>query len=174
MATVHQREIDGLRAVAVLAVILYHGFPGLLPGGFTGVDIFFVISGYLISGIIWNKLEEGRFSLLDFYDRRVRRIVPALLVVFICTTAIAAWMFFPADLKEYGRSLLTSSASVANVGFYRRGGYFDGDVAFMPLLHTWSLAVEEQFYFVLPFILLALHRWAKNFAIPSTSFRNFK
>lgn len=161
----YRPEIDGLRCVAVMAVLAYHF--GLLEaeGGFVGVDVFFVISGYLITGIVWSEVRAQRFSLIKFYERRVRRIFPALAAVLIVTTAVAALVQMPLDFKDYGESLFAVTIFASNFFFYLRTGYFNGEAEIRPLLHTWSLAVEEQFYFFLPLLLHALNS-RRQWAVP--------
>lgn len=153
-------HIDGLRCVAVLAVLLFHfGVPGL-GGGYVGVDIFFVISGYLITSIIRSELvETGGFRFGNFYARRVRRILPALIVTLLTTTVLAVLSLTPADLVAYGKSLLASALSVSNLLFWSESGYFDAASQTKPLLHTWSLSVEEQFYLLWPAFLFLCHRF---------------
>ncbi|AJC22645.1 acyltransferase family protein [Pandoraea pulmonicola] len=155
MANTYYKHIDGLRAIAVLSVFLYHlGFPGI-TGGFVGVDIFFVISGYLITGIILPELQEtGRFSFVGFYFRRAKRIFPALAVTLVTSFALAVWLLPPAKFKLFGGTFAAAAASVANIFLYRQAGYFDIFSKTNPLLHTWSLGVEEQFYIVWPVLLL--------------------
>ncbi len=149
----YRRDIDGLRAVAVIMVVWFHAFPNTLKGGFVGVDIFFVISGYLISGIIFAALDAKTFSLVHFYQRRARRILPALLVV-IAVTLIAGWLIMtPDELSELGKHAASATLFVANITYWQQSGYFDSAAEFKPLLHLWSLGVEEQFYFLLPPIL---------------------
>jgi peptidoglycan/LPS O-acetylase OafA/YrhL len=151
----YRADIDGLRAVSITLVVLFHfGLAGL-PGGFVGVDVFFVISGYLITGILLREIEAGSFSLLTFYERRVRRILPALIAVILVTLFAGALVLLPGDYKETARSAIYSAFSLANVYFLRNTGYFDNAADTMPLLHIWSLAVEEQFYIIWP-VLLAL------------------
>jgi peptidoglycan/LPS O-acetylase OafA/YrhL len=159
-ASDYRPDIDGLRAVAVLAVVVYHARSTVLPGGFVGVDIFFVISGYLISRIIFTRLERRSFSLLDFYRRRALRNAPAMFAVVGATLAAAHWMMLPRDSADVARASVFSAASLANVYFwlYPKAGYFDADVREMPLLHLWSLGVEEQFYLLWPLVLLAIGR----------------
>lgn len=156
MTPKYRADIDGLRAIAVGGVVLYHAFKTGLPGGYIGVDIFFVISGYLITTIIANEALAGKFSILTFYERRFRRILPALGAMLLVTTIAAVIILPPGELREYGRSLVSVGAFASNVEFWWQGGYFDGPAEDKPLLHTWSLAVEEQFYIVWPLIAAAL------------------
>lgn len=154
----YRPEIDGLRAVAVLVVILFHAGLGV-PGGFVGVDVFFVISGFLITSLILKDLQQNRFSLVLFWERRARRILPAALVVTL-SALVAGWFFLiPRDYVALGRSAAHQAIFSAN--FYFRGtiGYFNDATDKMPLLHTWSLAVEEQFYMIVPLLLLGLFRF---------------
>ncbi|MGC0152410.1 acyltransferase family protein [Chromobacterium vaccinii] len=155
----YRRDIDGLRALAVLAVVLYHAFPNRLPGGFVGVDVFFVISGYLISGIIFSNLSAQRFSLLDFYQRRVRRLFPSLLLV-MAFCLLNGWLNqLPPDFKQLGKHMAAGSSFVSNLVLWAESGYFDAASATKPLLHLWSLGIEEQFYLVWPLLLwLTFHR----------------
>ncbi|MGR3480188.1 acyltransferase family protein [Salipiger marinus] len=155
----YRSDIDGLRAIAVLAVVVYHfGFPGL-PGGFTGVDVFFVISGFLIGGILWREREAmGRIRLGRFYLRRFRRLAPAFFVMALVTTALASALLLPFEFREFGKTLIAATVYLSNVLFFRQAGYFDAASEDKPLLHTWSLAVEEQFYIVLPLLLLLFAR----------------
>lgn len=149
----YRPEIDGLRAIAVLAVLIFHTFPNYLPGGYVGVDIFFVISGYLISGILISELESHSFSLLNFYKRRVRRIFPALLLVFLFCTLLGWIILTPAEYELFGTHMIAGGAFVPNILFWREAGYFDKEAITKPLLHLWSLGVEEQFYLVWPLLL---------------------
>jgi peptidoglycan/LPS O-acetylase OafA/YrhL len=157
----YRPDIDGLRAVAVSAVILYHVWPTSIPGGFIGVDIFFVISGYLISLQIFKSLRDGTFSLADFYRRRIRRIAPAMLLVLLFTLIASELLLRPTDAEAVSRSGLWTIASMANVYFwlFEDTGYFAAAAEELPLLHYWSLGVEEQFYIVWPLILLLTARW---------------
>lgn len=143
----YRRDIDGLRAIAVMPVVSFHaGIPGF-SGGFIGVDIFFVISGYLITKILYQEVLENRFSISAFYARRIRRIFPALFVVLAAVIAAGWFILTPYDMGNLGRSVLATTLFSSNFLFWKTtGGYFDGDSATLPLLHTWSLAVEEQFY----------------------------
>lgn len=154
----YRPQIDGLRAVAVLAIILFHFDPRIVPGGYLGVDIFFVISGFLITSFIMADLERGAFSLLQFYERRVRRILPALFVVLAATLPFAALYLLPSQQAAHARSLLATLFFSSNILFWTETGYFTAEADLKPLLHTWSLAVEEQFYLFFPVILLALWR----------------
>lgn len=146
----YRADIDGLRAIAVLAVVIFHASPRWLPGGFTGVDIFFVISGFLISTIISDELVGRTFSYRDFYSRRIRRLFPALLVVLTATLAFGWWILLEDEFRSLGRQVLSSTLFVANFSFWKEAGYFDTAVETKPLLHLWSLAVEEQFYLIWP------------------------
>lgn len=154
----YRPEIDGLRAFAVLPIVLFHiGFPGL-EGGFVGVDIFFVISGFLITGILARELGSARFSLARFYERRIRRILPALFAMVACTGLAAWWLFLPDDLLEFGKSAIATLLFACNFLFARQVDYFAAPALFKPLLHCWSLAVEEQFYLFFPLLLAGLWR----------------
>ena len=159
----YRPDIDGLRAIAVLAVIAFHASPQTVPGGFAGVDIFFVISGYLISGILLRELAAGTFRFRDFYARRIRRILPAYIVVAVFTLALSTWLLIPNDYIFYTTSLAASWAFVSNVFFSMLSwGYFGARTEEFPLLHTWSLSVEEQFYFIYPMLLLLLTRYVRR------------
>ena len=154
----YRADIDGLRALAIVPVVLYHyGMPGV-TGGFVGVDVFFVISGYLITGIIAAEIRAGTFTLAGFYERRIRRIFPALLVVTLASFAIGCVLLAPGPLKELGSEMVWSSFFSTNIWFFKKDGYFDGTAGMRPLLHSWSLAVEEQFYIVIPLLL----RWTAS------------
>jgi peptidoglycan/LPS O-acetylase OafA/YrhL len=154
----YRPDIDGLRAVAVSAVLLYHAFPTLLPGGFIGVDVFFVISGYLITQLVTNELRPGTFSLRAFYERRVRRIVPPLLLVLALCGAFGWFIMTPLELEVLGNTIKWSAAFLANSYFAGSAGYFESTSYSSPLLHLWSLGVEEQFYLVWPLLLIAAAR----------------
>lgn len=154
----YRPDIDGLRTLAVVPVILFHAGASWLPGGFIGVDIFFVISGYLISSILLREIAAGNFSFLRFYERRLRRIIPALLVVLIVTVAVFQLIALPDQAKSTAESGIAGLLSISNVYFWRTSGYFAPAAEFMPLLHTWSLGVEEQFYLLFPVVLLVLAR----------------
>jgi peptidoglycan/LPS O-acetylase OafA/YrhL len=154
----HRREIDGLRALAVVPVILFHAGVSGFSGGFVGVDIFFVISGYLITSIIINDLALGRFSLVTFYERRARRILPALYLVIGLCIPLAWFLLLPRDMVDFSRSVAAVALFVSNILFWRETGYFDVAAELKPLLHTWSLSVEEQYYLLFPLVLVALWR----------------
>lgn len=149
----YRPDIDGLRAIAVLSVIIYHAYPSLLTGGYVGVDIFFVISGFLISGIITDELRNGRFSFMNFYVRRIRRIFPALILVLSATLLFGWFALLPDELKELGKHTLAGVFFVSNLILWGEAGYFDRAAELKPLLHLWSLGVEEQFYIFWPLML---------------------
>ncbi len=155
----YRPDIDGLRAVAVVPVVLYHADVALFGGGFVGVDVFFVISGYLITRLLLADLDTGRFSLIHFYERRARRILPALFFVMAATVLIGAVFFGPSRFEDFAESILPTLVFGSNIYFWiDAGDYFGPGPVFEPLLHTWSLAVEEQFYLVFPLLLLFMHR----------------
>lgn len=152
----YRPEIDGLRAVAVLSVILFHTGLGITPGGYVGVDIFFVISGFLITNIIFQELNKGSFSLTTFYERRMRRIFPAFFFVVFVSTLAAWFILTPGELKDYSQSVLASSIFLSNIYFFLKTDYFATNSEELPLLHTWSLSLEEQFYVFFPLLMIAL------------------
>ncbi len=167
----YRPEIDGLRAIAVTSVILFHAEFSLvggnpISGGFLGVDVFFVISGYLISSIILRTLDDQSFSILNFYERRARRILPILFAVMLATLPLAWAFLYPQELIEYSKSLLYSIFFSSNVLFFSEDPYWAADSALKPFLHTWSLAVEEQFYVVMPVLMIVLHKYAKKALLP--------
>lgn len=168
----YRSEIDGLRAVAVVPVILFHAGFEVFSGGFVGVDVFFVISGYLITTIIISEIDEGEFSLLNFYERRARRILPALFFVMLCCLPFAWFLLSPSDMKDFSQSLVAVATFSSNILFWRESGYFDTAAELKPLLHTWSLAVEEQFYILFPLFLMAAWRFGRR-AIVWTLFAAF-
>ena len=149
----YRRDIDGLRAIAVLAVIGFHAFPRLVPGGFVGVDIFFVISGYLISTIILTAVNAGRFSFATFYARRIRRIFPALIVVLTACYAAGWFLLYAEPFEQLGKHIAGGAGFVSNYVLWRESGYFDADAETKPLLHLWSLGIEEQFYLAWPLMV---------------------
>lgn len=158
----YRPEIDGLRAIAVIPVILFHAGVQLFSGGFVGVDIFFVISGYLITTIILTELETSRFSLLKFYERRARRILPALYVVMASCLPFAWLWLMPSDAKEFSNSVMAVLAFTSNIFFWQNSNYFDAGSDLKPLLHTWSLGVEEQFYVLFPIFLMLAWRLGRK------------
>src|ERR1700737_4814697 len=154
----YRPDIDGLRAIAVILVVNFHAFPEAMPGGFIGVDIFFVISGFLITGIIVRELDQQRFSLLAFYNRRIRRIFPALIVV-LCAALVLGWLWMlPAAYAQLSSDVFASAAFLSNVALLLQSGYFDIESSKKPLLHLWSLGIEEQFYLFWPLILVLVGR----------------
>ncbi|MGZ5621549.1 MAG: acyltransferase family protein [Methylobacter sp.] len=161
----YRREIDGLRALAVLPVILFHAGFKSLSGGFVGVDIFFVISGYLITSIILSEKQAGTFSFTNFYERRARRILPPLFLVMLACLPLAYLWLMPDHMEEFSRSLIYVPLFVSNMFFLKQSGYFDVAVELKPLLHTWSLAVEEQYYLFFPIILLLIWRLPRRWKI---------
>lgn len=149
----YRPDIDGLRALAVLAVVGFHFSPNWITGGFIGVDIFFVISGYLISSIIFEKLSQDNFSFTEFYSRRIKRIFPALILVFI-VCIIAGWFtLFDYEYQKLGEHIAAGGGFVSNLVYWGEAGYFDTTAETKPLLHLWSLGIEEQFYIVWPFLI---------------------
>ncbi len=161
----YRREIDGLRAVAVLPVVLFHAGVETFSGGFAGVDVFFVISGFLITSLILHEVADGTFTLARFYERRARRILPALLlIVLVCTPFAYLWMM-PDQVKSFTASVLGTLLSGSNFVFYFQSGYFDHAAELKPLLHTWSLAVEEQFYILFPLLFVFLLRRGRAWTV---------
>lgn len=154
---VYRPDIDGLRAAAVFAVMLFHAFPAALPGGFVGVDVFFVISGYLISGILLVDLGTDRFSFRHFYARRIRRIFPALVVVLLATYGMGWFSLYGDEYRELAKHIVAGAGFVSNWASWTEAGYFDQAAEAKPLLHLWSLGVEEQFYIVWPLLLWAAY-----------------
>ncbi len=161
----YRPEIDGLRSLAVIPVILYHAGFTVFGGGYVGVDVFFVISGYLITSIILNELEAGTFSLIHFYERRARRILPALFTVLFFCVAMAWFCLLPEAMRRFSESLVAVSVFASNIFFYKTTSYFDPAADLKPLLHTWSLAVEEQYYVVFPLFLMLAWRFGKRWAM---------
>ncbi|MDA9805630.1 acyltransferase [Gammaproteobacteria bacterium] len=158
----YRAEIDGLRALAVIPVILFHAGFVLFSGGFVGVDVFFVISGYLITTILIEDIENNQFSIISFYERRARRILPALFFIMFICIPFALILMLPSQVEYFSRSLIAVSLFVSNILFWRESGYFDAAAEEKPLLHTWSLAVEEQYYLLFPIFLMFAWRFGKN------------
>lgn len=158
----YRKEIDGLRAIAVIPVVLFHAGFEWFSGGFVGVDVFFVISGFLITSIILKELDQANFSITNFYERRARRILPALFLLMLVCLPFAWFLLLPHELVDFGKSLVAVSTFSSNFLFWQESNYFSADSELMPLLHTWSLAVEEQFYVVFPLLLLLLWRFGKS------------
>ena len=156
MSISYRAEVDGLRTIAVLSVVIFHLGGTPLVGGFTGVDIFFVISGFLITSNILKETDNKTFSFKRFYEKRIRRLFPALFATVIVSTVVAYFLFMPSELKDFGQSMAAAVTYSSNLFFYISSDYFEGPSELKPLLHTWSLAVEEQFYIVYPFLLVFL------------------
>jgi peptidoglycan/LPS O-acetylase OafA/YrhL len=155
----YRKEIDGLRAIAILPVIFFHAGSNWVTGGFVGVDVFFVISGFLITSLLLAEREAGSFSLTNFYERRARRILPALFCVILVCLPFAWFWMLPYQLKEFSQSLVAVATFASNILFWKQSGYFDVSAELKPLLHTWSLAVEEQYYVVFPLLVMMLWRF---------------
>ncbi len=161
--TKYRPDIDGLRAIAVSSVVLYHAWPKRVIGGFVGVDVFFVISGYLISSILMSELERGKFSIFDFYSRRIRRIFPALLAVLTVTLGFGWYVMLHAEFRQLGKHVAAGSVFISNLMLWSESGYFDNLGITKPLLHLWSLGVEEQFYLFWPLLLWVVFKWRFRF-----------
>ena len=153
----YRPDIDGLRALAVTAIIAFHLGISRISGGFVGVDIFYVISGFLIGHIVVGEIEEGTFSIWRFYQRRLKRILPALFAMVAFTTLATLFILFPVELSDYARSMIATTLWVANVYFWQTTNYFRIDKT-TPLLHCWSLGVEEQYYLVFPLLMALVFR----------------
>ena len=164
----YRADIDGLRAIAVLGVVIYHAFPSFLRGGFTGVDVFFVISGFLISNIILKELANNTFCFVDFYSRRIRRIFPCLFVVLLATLAFGWVVLFPDEFKALGKHTAGGGGFISNLLYWQESGYFDSSAESKPLLHLWSLGIEEQFYIFFP--LLMFFGWKKKLGLIKSIF----
>lgn len=163
----YRRDIDGLRAVAILPIVIFHIFPSLIPGGFIGVDVFFVISGYLISSIIIDGLAAEKFSFANFYARRIKRIFPAMIVVMACCLAFGWFALLPDEFEHLGKYVLGGSAFADNIVLWREAGYFDRATDLKPLVHLWTLGVEEQFYLLYPFLFWLA--WRARFNLLATA-----
>jgi peptidoglycan/LPS O-acetylase OafA/YrhL len=149
----YRADIDGLRAIAVLSVVAFHAFPGSLRGGFIGVDVFFVISGFLISTIVFENLDSGTFSFATFYSRRIRRIFPALFLVLLASLAFGWFALLADEYAQLGKHVAAGTGFVSNLVLWGEAGYFDNSADTKPLLHLWSLGIEEQFYILWPLLL---------------------
>ena len=167
---VYRKEIDGLRAIALIPVILFHADFEWFSGGFVGVDVFFVISGYLIASIILQEHEKGAFRISRFYERRARRILPALFFITLCCVPLAWLWMLPSQQRDFAQSMYSMVFFVSNLFFWDESGYFEAVSVAKPLLHTWSLAVEEQFYLFFPLLVILLWRSRHNFFIHSIAF----
>jgi peptidoglycan/LPS O-acetylase OafA/YrhL len=158
----HRKDIDGLRAIAVLSVVFFHAFPKLLPGGFIGVDVFFVLSGFLISSILFNQIENGSIRWGNFYLKRMKRIFPALLLVLFAAILMGYFLLLPLEYENLGKHIWGSSSFINNFVLWREAGYFDKASALKPLLHLWSLGIEEQFYLIWPAFIYCIWRFRFN------------
>ena len=154
----YRLDIDGLRAIAVLLVVCFHAYPDRLLGGFIGVDIFFVISGFLISSILYRENNRGGISFADFYSRRVRRIFPALIVVLLASLIAGWFLLLPDEYSEMGKHVVAATFFISNLALWGESGYFDVVAELKPLLHLWSLGIEEQFYLLWPLVIWGLSK----------------
>lgn len=161
----YRPDIDGLRAVAVLSVVVFHAFPMVMPGGFIGVDIFFIISGFLITTILLQNQERGTFSYAIFYDRRIRRILPSLTIVVLFSVVAGWFLLLPDEYKQFGKHVAGGATFTSNIVLLRESGYFDVSAELKPLLHLWSLAIEEQFYIVWPVVIAFACKWRRGFTL---------
>jgi peptidoglycan/LPS O-acetylase OafA/YrhL len=159
---IYRRDIDGLRAIAIISVVAFHARLAFFGGGFIGVDVFLVISGYLIGSLVYREIRESRFSILRFYERRAKRILPALLTVLFVCNLIAFVLLSPLELTKYCKESFAAVFSISNIYYWRQPNYFNPGSIFKPLLMTWSLGIEEQFYLLFPLVLFLLHRFAKH------------
>ena len=157
----YRPDIDGLRAIAVLGVVFYHAGLGF-PGGYVGVDVFFVISGYLITSLIRKELQSGDFCMLNFWERRARRILPALSMLVVAVLLAGWFLMLPADYEALGKQTIALVFFCSNIKFWMESGYFDSIASEKPLLHTWSLSLEEQFYIVIPILLGLLFKFRRS------------
>ena len=164
----YRPDIDGLRAIAVLAVVIFHAFPNFLKGGFIGVDVFFVISGYLISTIIFENLDKRTFSFTEFYVRRIKRIFPALVLVLIVSLAFGWFTLLDDEYRQLGLHTTAGAGFISNFILWNESGYFDNASDTKPLLHLWSLGIEEQFYIVWPLLLWLTWKFKFNLVIVTT------
>lgn len=161
----YSREIDGLRAFAVLAVIFFHAGIEIFSGGFFGVDIFFVISGYLITSTFIEEKKANTFVLMNFYERRARRILPALFLVILVSLPVGLLILLPWEIKLFSESIVATSLFISNIYFWRSSGYFDAASELKPLLHLWSLALEEQYYLIFPIFFMLIWRFGRHWLL---------
>ncbi|MER1647635.1 acyltransferase [Enterobacter hormaechei] len=161
----YRPEIDGLRAIAVILVVVYHAFPTVIPGGFIGVDIFFVISGFLITSILKAEISTGKYSIKEFYRRRIDRLFPALLLVMFSVYIFGWFTLFSDEFMQLGKQLAGGAGFIANIVLYSETGYFNATSATKPFLHLWSLGIEEQFYLLFPIILYFSYRKKLNLVL---------
>ena len=161
----YRSEIDGLRAIAVFSVIFFHADLFFFKGGYVGVDIFFVISGYLITKLIVIELYEKKFSIVTFYERRVRRIIPALYFLILICIPISAFYLITLKSNEFLKMIISIIGFFSNIYFWKTSAYFDTDSELKPFLHTWSLSLEEQFYFFFPIFILIIWKFSKNYLL---------
>ena len=159
----YRPDIDGLRAVAILSVIIFHAFPEVIRGGFIGVDVFFIISGFLISSIIFKSFEKGTFAYTDFYIRRIKRIFPALLVVLVFCIVVGWVVLLPNEFAQLGGHVVAGAGFVSNILSWTEAGYFDTASELKPLLHLWSLGIEEQYYIIWPILVGFIWKRSHNF-----------
>lgn len=159
----YRADIDGLRAIAILSVVGFHAFPQWIKGGFIGVDIFFVISGFLISSIIFGNLEKNTFSFTEFYIRRIQRIFPALILVLVTSYVFGWYLLLPDEFMQLGKHIAGGAGFISNLVLWSEADYFDTASNAKPLLHLWSLGVEEQFYIFWPVLLGVVWRYRLNF-----------
>ena len=171
----YRKDIDGLRAIAILSVVLFHAFPNILPGGFIGVDIFFVISGFLITGVILQHLNQDQFSFIDFYSRRIRRIFPALFIVLVCAYAYGWYHQMADEFAQLGKHIAAGAGFISNIVLWSESGYFDKAATAKPLLNLWSLGIEEQYYIFWPMMLWVFFRrkWSVLYLLIAALFISF-
>jgi peptidoglycan/LPS O-acetylase OafA/YrhL len=165
---IYRPDIDGLRALAVLPVVFYHAGFDWFSGGYVGVDVFFVISGYLITSLIYPEIQAGKFTYRSFYVRRIRRLFPALFVLVVACLIPAYYLLLPGELEDFGESVAALALFSSNILFWSEAGYFATAAELKPLLHTWSLAIEEQYYLLFPVLLLGIRRWSPKYILPVT------
>src|SRR6202030_4375382 len=163
----YRPDVDGLRAIAIISVVAFHTRLALCRGGYSGVDVFLVISGYLIGSLVYRDIRAQKFSFLRFYQRRAKRILPALLTMLFVCNIIAFALLSPLELRDYCAQAVAAVASGSNIYYWLRSNYFNPVTAFKPLLMTWSLGIEEQFYLLFPVALFLLHKFAKRYLFSS-------